>query len=143
MSCCFLLEEHGSLARSTRVPAPLVRIDAAAGIVFVLPCFPGFVSEQSKGKARTGGGILYRCLVIVGFGTIYCTYFYFYHDPLAIRMGVIALIVYSLFVTAPFWSAVYKALIMGRGYQMPPTDESCGPIAWRGFGDGQEPQALA
>jgi hypothetical protein len=124
----------------------LVHIDAAAGVLILLPCFPGFGFDRSTGRTSARGGrTLYRCIVLAAFGLIYFTYFYFYPDPLAVRDGIAAMVICSVFVTAPIWisgvSRLYKAITMGPGYQMPPTDRSCGPIAWRGFGDGLEPQA--
>ena len=42
--------------------------------------------------------------------------------------------IYFLFIIAPVLSGRWRSVI-NRGYEMPPTDETCGPITWERFGD--------
>jgi hypothetical protein len=129
----------------------MIRETGGTAVVLMFPAIDGVVLARTRaaGVERT---TLYRCLVLVGCGIVYCTYFYFFPDPSAVSSGVRTFIGSLVYVTASVWivvvtrlgrliSKLWLAVVMGRSYQMPPTDDSCGPIAWRGFGDGLEPRA--
>ncbi len=123
-------------------PFALVRSHATLAIFSLLACFPSLSFNPARGgTANSGGRMLYRGTVLVGIGIFYFVYCYFHPDPSEMWLGVAGLVVYFVFVTAPLWNRIYKAIVMGPGYQMPPTDDSCGPIVWQGFGnDKPEPR---
>jgi hypothetical protein len=104
------------------------------------------VLAQTGVTMGIGRSTLCRCLVLFGFAIAYCPYAYFLPKRHGGETGVFLFVFTFFYVTAPLCRAVisrlYKAVSM-RGYQMPPTDESCGPIVLRGFGGGQIQQALS
>ncbi len=138
----FTIGQLGNLIFMSAVVFWTMRVTGGTAVLFIFPAIDSVVLARTKALGTTGS-TFYRFLALLGFAIAYCTYFHFFPSPEAIRNGAPAFLVYSVFVTASVWSAVVSriwwAVFMGRGYRMPPTDDSCGPIAWQGFGDGPEP----
>ena len=117
--------------------------DRVRGVTAVLSLFPtiDFVVQARITPAMSvGRRTLCRGLVLIAFLSAYCSYSYFFAAQDALQYAGFALAIYFLFIIAPVVGRLWRAFI-NRGYEMPPTDETCGPIAWGGFGDRAEPAA--
>ena len=97
-------------------------------------------------RARTtpamsiGRRTLCRGLVLFAFGSVYCLCVYLFTSGTGLRYVGIPFAIFFLMIIAPVVSRLWITFI-NRGYEMPPTDEACGPIAWEGFRD--RPTVLA
>ncbi len=114
-----------------------------SGVKAVLSLFPAIdfvvrarITPAMSGERRT----LYRGLVLIAFLSAYCSYSYFVAAQDALQYAGFELAIYFLFIIAPVVCTLWRSVI-NRGYEMPPTDETRGPIAWGGFGDRAEPAA--
>jgi hypothetical protein len=114
------------------------------GVSAVLSLFPAIdfvVRARLTGAMSIGRGTLYRSLVLIAFGSAYFSYLYFVDAQDGLRFEGFTFGTYFLFIIAPVLSRLWRAVI-NRGYEMPPTDETCGPIAREGFRDRAEPTAV-
>ena len=127
----------------------LIRTVGGPSFLTVFWAIDWIVHQRTKIAMGIVGSTVCRCLVFVGLAAAYRTYFYLFPGPYAAREWErpVSFLVAVLYIVAPICisaiSRLYRAIIMGRDYRMPPTDSSCGPIVWRGFGDGPEPGASA
>jgi hypothetical protein len=116
-----------------------VRVFLSLFPVAVLSLFPAIdfvVRARFTAAMSIGRRTLYRGLVLIAFGSAYCAYFCHFPAQDTLRYEGFTFAFYFSFIIAPVVSRLWWAGI-NRGYEMPPTDETCGPIAWEGFGIGQ------
>jgi hypothetical protein len=112
-----------------------LRIGGPAYILIFVPIIVGLAFDRAKQGQGLGSSILFRCLAFVGCVIAYCTYFYFYPDPMAVENGVLILCFCSPFLLASLWRFTFSKRCDSKSL----TDEPCGPIDWQGFDGDREP----
>ena len=116
----------------------LMRATGASSVLLAFPAIDSLVRARTRAAMGIGRSTICRGLVLIAFAIAYCSYFDFFGAPHALQGVEITFAIYFLFVTAPVLSRLWRAVI-DRGYEMPPTDEKCGSIAWEGFRDWPGP----
>jgi hypothetical protein len=118
----------------------MMRWTGVTAVLYLFPWIDFVVRARITPALSIGRRTLYRSLVLIAFGSAYCSYLYFVDAQVALRVMGFTFGIYFLFIIAPLLSRLWRVVI-NQGYQMPPTDDKCGPIALRGFGDRAEPAA--
>ena len=116
----------------------MMRVSGVTSVLSLFPWIDFVVRARITPAMSVGRRTLYRGLVLIAFLSTYCSYSYFFAAQDALQYAGFALAIYFLFIIAPVVCRLWRAVI-NRGYEMPATDETCGPIAWDGFGDRAEP----
>ena len=119
----------------------IMRMSWGSSIVMAFPAFDYFVRARTAGAMGIGRSTICRGLVLIALGIAYCTYFSVFAIPLAISGVEFTFAIYSLIVIAPAFSRLWRTII-NRGYEMPPTDEKCGPIAWASLTELPRPSTI-
>jgi hypothetical protein len=141
----FTIGELLKLIACCAVALAMFRTPAAPLVVILLAVLPGFVIDRSAGNTGIAGAALSCALGFLGLGTALYAYAYWSGDPTIFMvgpgpLGCLIILVFSgalcgAFVGTVLWLAGKR---VQRPYQPILTDQSRGPIMWRGLGDGPE-----
>jgi hypothetical protein len=105
--------------------------------LLLFPAIESLVRAPIDRAMGIGGGTLVRCVLLIGLGIAYYTYFAFFPDPSAVFLGSAIILVYSVFLAASLW----KVLANRHRPDNPRLEDSCGPITWKGFGGTGRPES--
>jgi hypothetical protein len=111
-----------------------MRTSIGAALLSTFPLIDGVICARTAKVMSIWRSTLCRIFVLGLFATGYCTYFYFFPLRHAFLSVEYIFAIFFLSVVAPVVNRLWHAVI-NRGYQLPPSDEACGTIAWRGFRD--------
>jgi hypothetical protein len=120
----------------------MMRTLGGTAALLVFPVIDGALRAWMGPAAGIAWSTFCRSLVLIAFGVAYYMYYEFFPAPGALELVELTFAGFSFFIIAPAASRLLRAFV-NQGYQIPSSDEACGPIAWGGFGDRREPAAVS